>query len=74
MDDNEVTTATAPEEKKTDKTASENKTDVVEADNDAVDPDDGKKKKKKSAKEETKDKGNFIYQSTHCSIIKGHFF
>lgn len=37
------------------------KHDSIEADGDAAEPEDGtKKKKKKGAKEETKEKGNFI--------------
>lgn len=40
----------------------EKKQDSMEADGDVVEAEDaGKKKKKKGAKEETKEKGNFIY-------------
>lgn len=36
----------------------------MEVDIDTVEPEDGKKKKKKGAKEEVKEKGNFVYHLT----------
>lgn len=59
---NEATEAAVPDEKKNDKIVSERKQGSVETDGDAIEPEDGsKKKKKKGTKEETKEKGNFIY-------------
>ncbi|KAL6256024.1 hypothetical protein P5V15_013259, partial [Pogonomyrmex californicus] len=49
---------TALDEKKNDKGVSEKKQDIVEADGETAEPEDGaKKKKKKGGKEETKEKG-----------------
>lgn len=60
-EDDEVTKA---DEKKNDKSVPEKKQDSMEVDIDTVEPEDGKKKKKKGAKEEAKEKGNFIYHLT----------
>lgn len=60
---NEATEAAVSDEKKNDKvTPDEKKQGSVETDGDAIEPEDClKKKKKKGAKEESKEKGNFIY-------------
>lgn len=59
---NEATEAAVSDEKKNDKVTSEKKQGSVETDGDAIEPEDSsKKKKKKGAKEESKEKGNFIY-------------
>lgn len=58
--DGEETNTVVPDEKKNDK--AEKKSDSMEVDGDAAEPDEGsKKKKKKGAKEEgTKEKGNYF--------------